>query len=201
MKKEEKIAIIFYPLTAGVFLARLLSCSTILFGKSFVKKLKKDYDPNNLIKQDNIRYNELFYPTHPRSFKFEEFKNFKKIIYINYADTDEEKEIIDFRKKFIKSSLNINEEYSELQLKYEKELINYFQKENINFYNFPFISFKKQKDFCNEVLNLFQYLNLEPIESWEIEECHNAWWKLNLKLHHLFLKDEFDGNLLACEFE
>jgi len=201
MDYSQKIGIIFYPLTGGVFLARILSCSKSLYGQTFIEKLKKDYNINNIIKQDSNRYHEIFYPLHPRLLNFSEFEKFKKIIVINYTSSKIEKEIIEFRKKFIKSSLNLSDEYSDLQLKYQQELINYFHEKNINICNIEFSSFMKSNYFSLEIDKICDFLNFEKIPKQELLECHNYWWKINLKLNHAFNNKQYDGSLVACDFE
>ena len=181
---KNQIFITYFPMTGGNFLAQVLSCSSSLYGKSHIDFLLNNYD-KKLPKWDGYHgnYHSSLYETHTRYFDFGFFKEFPTLVLIDFTETKPENDFISFRLKFhTKSTLYNNLNFSNLQLRYHRELVKYLDINNKIYYKFPFTSFLTENKFVESINECINFLDFEPINNDDIKQLYKNWRKANNRL-------------------
>jgi hypothetical protein len=174
--------ILYYPLTGGEFLAKILSCSRSLYGDEYIEYLKSYYVPKGSDWLDTYEdgHHPKLFPSHARYFTFNEWLQFDKIVYINYELTERETKWLLYRKNFIVNSVS-NDLLADLQIKYEKELISFLDNKK-TYYNFRLTAFLNQQDFVTNINNCLQFLEYETINKNDIAALYKTYMQLNFKI-------------------
>jgi hypothetical protein len=179
---DDPIVILYFPLAGGEFLAKILSCCAELYGESYFDFLKNyySYKESDWLSTYEDDHHEKLFPAHARYFTFNEWLNFDKIIYINYNLSQQETDWLLFRKSFIYNTVYINQ-FADLQIKYEKEVLNFFHDNNKSYFDFPLTCFLNENDFINKVNECLSYLNLTKLDKNKVLQIYKMYMKLNIK--------------------
>jgi hypothetical protein len=179
---KKPLVILYFPLTGGEFLAKILSCCDEFYGSDyfdFLEKYYKSSDDDWLATYENGHHDSIF-PAHARYHTFDEWFGFENIIYIDYSLSEIETDWLKLRKSFIKNSVS-NDLFADLQIRYEKELISYFKNNNKKYFNFPLSSFLNGIDFANAVNECILGYGLTPLDTIKVKKIWKQWMNLNMK--------------------
>lgn len=184
LPNNDQIFITYFPMTGGNFLAQVLSCSCSLYGKSYVDFLLKRYN-TTLSQWDGYHgsYHPSLYDTHTRYFDFDFFYSFPTLVLIDFTETKQENDFIAFRLKFYtKSTIYDDQNFSNLQLRYQRELVKYLDNKNKIYHKFPFTSFLNANRFVQSINECVKFLNIEPIHEDDIKNLYKNWRRANNRL-------------------
>lgn len=178
--EENPITILYYPLTGGEFLANVLSCCNEFNGESYFDVLENYYTfkPERWVYTYENNHHPKIFPAHSRYYTFNEWLQVDKLIYINYSLSKQETNWLLFRKNFIVNTV-WDDKFADLQIKYEKELINFLNLNNKPYFDFPLVSFFKEKTFVEKVNECVIYFNLSRLDQIKLAKLYKTYKKLN----------------------
>jgi hypothetical protein len=177
---ENAITILYYPLTGGEFLANVLSCCNEFNGERFFDVLEDYYTfkPGRWVYTYENNHHPKIFPAHARYYTFSEWLQVDKLIHINYNLSKQETDYLLFRKSFIKNT-TCDYKFSDLQIKYELELINFLKLNNKQYFDFPLVSFFKEKTFIEKVNECVIYFNFSALDQIKLARLYQTYKKLN----------------------
>jgi hypothetical protein len=180
MPNNNQIFITYFPMTGGNFLAQVLSCSPSLYGKSHIDFLLNNYE-KKLPQWDGYHgnYHSSLYETHTRYFDFDFFNTFPTLVLIDFTETMQENNFISFRLKFHKTSTLHNKHISNIQLRYQRELVKYLDNKNKIYHKFPFTSFLNENKFVLSINSCVKFLNLNSIDNGAVAKLYKNWRSAN----------------------
>ena len=191
---DENVLILFYPLTGGSFLPTVISCHESYYGKQYLEEMIAKYDTEWVLDDDDkdqwykkleFKNHPHFQKIHPRFYRFDDVLNFpNKMIYIDYGFSQEEENFVQMRIKghYDVTMLRLDDGfYADIQMKYEKELISYLDRNNKVYHKISFASFLTTQNFVSEVYKVFDYLGLSYLEENDIARLHKSWLRSVIK--------------------
>jgi len=189
--ESDTVLLVHMPTNGGYYLSQVLSCSESLFGSDFVNYINDKLSvPRVMWGSYNHGHHQRIYNIHSRDVDFETILNYKKVIFIEYTFTTEEKKLIQARLKHLKTDAMVKHGrmVANLQVKYHKILQNFMRDNHKTYHRFPFTAYLDSKNYAIEVNKALDYLGFEQIENQKIVDLHKLWRKTNAR-HHKVIND------------
>lgn len=150
------------------FLTQVISCHPDFNGQEFYSEVIETY-AKNYFHWDNYtaKHNsERIYRVHSDDMDIEDMPKFHKFVHISFDHKPEEIKKIQERFLYI-TNTRVHRHYAHtnLQMKYNRIFQNYLRNEYKQHFEFPFLHFYNRERFVITCNNMFNYLQIEPMDN------------------------------------
>jgi hypothetical protein len=170
--------------TGRSFLSQIVSCHPTLGGDKFLLACYNNLDSETFFwdKHTSDFYEPRVVRLHSDDVDFEDIPKYYKFVHIKFDNEPDEIIMMQKRLTHIHSTrMHRERSYANLQVKYNRVLQNFLRNDWKKHFEFPFMHFFNSNKFCNTVIKMFEYLELEPLDKTIIKKLFKLWVAANLK--------------------
>jgi hypothetical protein len=160
------------------FLSQVVSCHPEFGGQDFYKEILKNYN-ENYFHWDNYteKYNsKRIWKVHSDDMDIEDLPKFYKFVHISFDHKPAEIKKVQERFLYI-TNVRVHRHYNHtnLQMKANRIFQNYLRNDYKQYFEFPFLDFSDKHKFVDTCNNMFNYLEVEPLEIEILTNLFDGW--------------------------